>query len=102
MVTRRHRFELDRTDLTWQKYCGFLDLSLEEFKDIQRELLMEQLALVHNGPLGRRLLRGGSPKNVAEFRKMARLTKYGDYLPELAIAPHEEMPPRINTAHVET
>ena len=50
---------------------------------MQRDLLMEQLALVHDSPLGRRLLRGSLPKSVAEFRRTARLTKYGDYLPDL-------------------
>ena len=69
---------------TWQRYCGFLDLSLNEFSEIQRELLMEELALVKDSPLGRRLLRGSSPKSVEEFRRTARLSKYGDYLPDLA------------------
>ncbi|MFQ6026365.1 MAG: GH3 auxin-responsive promoter family protein [Dehalococcoidia bacterium] len=67
----------------WQKYCGFLDLSPEEFKQIQRELLLDELQTVHNSPLGRRLLRGSLPRSIDEFRKVARLTKYGDYLPDL-------------------
>jgi len=67
----------------WRKYCGFLDLTLEEFREIQRELLMDQLLVIHDSVLGRRLLRGSLPKSIAEFRRVARLTKYGDYLPDL-------------------
>ncbi len=69
--------------IAWQKYCGFLDLSMQQFKEIQEQLLMEQLQIVSSSPLGRRLLRGSLPKSVDEFRKVARLTKYGDYLPDL-------------------
>ena len=69
--------------IIWQKYCGFLDLSMQQFKEIQEQLLVEQLKIVSASPLGRRLLRGSLPKSVDEFRKVARLTKYGDYLPDL-------------------
>jgi hypothetical protein len=70
-------------ETVWEKYCGFLDLSLDEFNRIQQELLLDELALVHNSPLGRRLLRGCLPRSVEEFRRTARLTRYGDYLPDL-------------------
>ena len=72
-----------KPETIWQKYCGFLDLSLEEFNQIQRELLLDELQVVGKSPLGRRLLRGSSPRSVDEFRRIARLTKYGDYLPDL-------------------
>ena len=32
-------------DEIWQRYCGFLDLSVKEFMDIQNSLLMEQIGL---------------------------------------------------------
>ena len=67
----------------WSKYCGFLDLTMQQFKNIQEELLLEQLQMVATSPLGRRLLRGSKPTNVADFRRIAKLTKYGDYLPDL-------------------
>ncbi|MBF8267685.1 MAG: auxin-responsive promoter [Dehalococcoidia bacterium] len=71
--------------LVWKKYCGFLDLSLRDFMDIQSELLMEQIDLVHASPLGRHLLRGTAPKSVSEFRSNVPLTTYGGYVPFLSL-----------------
>jgi hypothetical protein len=67
----------------WRKYCGFLELSMREFMDIQEQLLLEQIELVHASPLGRRLFRGTVPHSVAEFRANVPLTTYGDYVPFL-------------------
>ena len=68
----------------WEKYCGFLDLSLAEFNQIQRELLMDELLLVHSSGLGRRLLQGSLPRSIEQFRQAVPLTTYADYQPELA------------------
>jgi len=27
----------------WQRYCGFLELSIDEFMEIQKELLMDEV-----------------------------------------------------------
>ena len=35
-----------RTTEIWQKYCGFIELTLEEFMHIQQRLLLEQLELL--------------------------------------------------------
>ena len=51
--------------ISWRKYCGFLDISTQEFLDIQEQLLLEQIDLVSGSPLGRRLLRGTVPNSVA-------------------------------------
>jgi len=67
----------------WRKYCGFLDLSPKDFSDVQEQLLMEQLSLVHGSPLGRHIMRGARPTSVAEFRERVPLTTYGDYAPYL-------------------
>lgn len=67
-------------DLIWRKYCGFLDLSTDDFSEIQEQLLLEQIDLVHASPLGRRLLRGTVPHSVAEFRANVPLTTYADYV----------------------
>jgi hypothetical protein len=37
-----------------QKYCGFLDLSLAEFMEIQEQILIEQMELVYDSPLGKK------------------------------------------------
>ena len=36
----------------WQEYCGFLDLDMEEYMNIQNRLLMEQMQLWCYCPLG--------------------------------------------------
>lgn len=38
----------------WQEYCGFLDLSMQEYMRIQRRLLMEQVTLMSHCELGHR------------------------------------------------
>ena len=67
----------------WQRYCGFLDLSLEQFKEIQRSLLEEQLELVATSALGRRILGASRPRNIEEFQSSVPLTTYADYEPVL-------------------
>ena len=50
---------------------------------IQRRLLLEQLELLKNCELGRKMMRGAMPKTVEEFREQVPLTTYADYCPEL-------------------
>jgi hypothetical protein len=72
-----------RRDEMWQMCCGFLDLSLEQFMAIQKRLLLEQIELLKNCELGRKIMRGAMPETVDEFREQVPLTIYNDYLPEL-------------------
>ncbi|MBW2608962.1 MAG: GH3 auxin-responsive promoter family protein [Deltaproteobacteria bacterium] len=80
----------------WQKYCGFLDLSLEEFMEMQEHLLLDEIELVANSPLGRKIMQNQKPSSVDEFRKVVPLTTYEDYAPylgqqnedALAVKPH--------------
>ena len=65
----------------WQRYCGFLDLSIEEFMEIQERLLLEQIELVADSPLGKIIMKGQKPASVEEFRRMVPLTTYEDYEP---------------------
>lgn len=67
----------------WQTACGFTEISLDEFMDIQRRLLEEQLGLLKNCELGRKVMRGAKPETVEEFRRDVPLTTYADYCPEL-------------------
>lgn len=66
-------------DQIWQQYCGFLDLTLPEFMEIQNRLMVEQLQLYANCELGRRIMKGKKPASVDEFRKVVPLTQYEDY-----------------------
>lgn len=67
----------------WQRYCGFLDLSLTEFMVMQRRMLWEQLQLLRACELGRHVMRGATPDTVEAFRKEVPLTTYADYAPFL-------------------
>ncbi len=71
-------WERDREGV-WQKYCGFLDISLDAFTGIQEHLLAEQIRLVDQSPLGRRFLPASLPGSAKEFRETVRLTTYEDY-----------------------
>ncbi|MBL7209820.1 MAG: GH3 auxin-responsive promoter family protein [Dehalococcoidia bacterium] len=72
-----------RKEELWQMCCGFIDLSLEQFMHIQQRLLLEQIELLKNCELGRKVMRGAMPKTVEEFREQVPLTTYTDYCPEL-------------------
>jgi hypothetical protein len=66
----------------WAKYCGFFDLSLPEFMEIQENLLMEQIEMISSSALARKFM-PTKPKSVAEFRKTVPLTRFGDYADSL-------------------
>ena len=83
MTTAAELLRQGRRDEIWRKYCGFLDLSLEEFMGIQERLLMEQIDLLSKCELGRKLLGDEVPTSVEEFRESVPLTIYEDYLPYL-------------------
>jgi len=70
-------------DRVWIKYCGFLDIDLEQFMSIQESLLLQQLSQITNCSLGRRLLGKRTPVSVEEYRHIVPSTTYKDYLPEL-------------------
>jgi hypothetical protein len=67
----------------WKMCCGFIYLSLEQFMDIQKRLLLEEIELLKNSEMGRRVMCGAMPETVEEFREQVPLTTYTDYLPEL-------------------
>jgi len=63
----------------WEEYCGFLNLSMDEFMTIQKRLLQEQISLWAPSALGQSILKGKMPQTVDEFRSMVPLTTYEDY-----------------------
>jgi len=83
MITKDELFETGDHKRIWQKYCGFLDLSLQEFMEIQEQLLMEQIELVYDSPLAKKFM-PKKPKDMTEFRKLMPLTTYEDYAPYLS------------------
>ena len=83
MSTARELIRQRKKKEIWQKYCGFIDFSVEEFVETQSHLLMEQLRLLQDCELGDKLLWGMKPSSVEEFRQRVPLTTYKDYVPYL-------------------
>lgn len=90
-----------KQDAMWDEYCGFLSLSTNEYMDIQRRLLSEQLALYCDCELGRRMLNGKRPASVSEFRSASVLTTYGDY-DDILLQHVESALPQKPAAWIET
>ena len=76
----------------WQRCCGFIDLSLNDFMGIQERLLMEQLELLRKCKLGRSIMRGAEPRTVSAFRRQVPLTTYVDYEPFLLTKNERALP----------
>jgi len=83
MATAIELLRQGRTQELWQKYCGFIDLSLEAFMNIQKRLLMEQIQWFGRCELGKKIMGEPLPRNVEEFRQRVPLTTYADYIPYL-------------------
>jgi hypothetical protein len=83
MVTLDELFRQGNHEELWQRCCGFIDLSLQEFMNIQTRLLKEQLVLLKKCELGRHILMGANPETVSEFREEVPLTTYANYAPYL-------------------
>jgi len=79
-------------DEIWHRYCGFIDLSIEQFMTIQERLLTEQIGMVHNSFLGRKIMGERTPRNVEEFRQTVPLTTYQDYEPYLSEQREDVLP----------
>lgn len=67
----------------WSKYCGFLDLSIDEFMVIQKSLLMDEIELVQKSELGKKIIGDHRLENLHDLRKYVPFTTYDDYQPYL-------------------
>ena len=74
----------------WQKYCGFLDLPIGKFMEIQERLLLEQIDLLSKCEIGRHFMGNYVPTSMADFRAHVPLTTHKDYLPYFLRNPHAE------------
>jgi hypothetical protein len=81
-----------RAEELWQMCCGFLKIDINEFMDIQKRLLLQQLELLNNCALGQKIMHGAKPTTVEEFRRQVPLTTYKDYCPELLEKREESLP----------
>ncbi len=84
MLAEDKYFDTLTSDELWQRYCGFLDLSVGEFMEIQNELLMDQIERVWQSSLGRKIMGNSKPLSVQDFQRAVPITTYEDYEPELS------------------
>jgi len=92
MANATELFRQGKTREIWQKYCGFIDLSIDEFMEIQERLLMEQIDLLSKCELGRKIMGDKIPKSVEEFRRNVPLTTYDYYAPYLSKKREDVLP----------
>ena len=92
MSTAMELWRQRKVNEIWQKYCGFIELGVDEFMEIQNHLLLEQLTLLKDCELGRNLLWGTKPSSVEEFRQKTPLTTYRDYAPFLLERREDALP----------
>ncbi len=76
----------------WNHFCSYLDLSVDEFMDIQNKLLMEHIDLLAKCELGKALMGRKTPKSPDEFRNTVPLTDYSFYEPFLADKREDALP----------
>jgi len=96
MLAEDRYFQTLSEEELWQRYCGFLDLSITEFMNIQKVLLADEIERVAESTLGKKIMGTNKPKNLEEFRSIVPLTNYDAYEPYLserreevlAIKPH--------------
>lgn len=85
----------------WNEYCGFLDLNIEEYMQIQNRLLKEQIKMWGDSQLGQKFLKGRHPESIQEFREMVPLTTYEDYA-EILLGRKQEMLPAEPVIWIQT
>lgn len=92
MVSLAELIKEGRTRDAWTKYCGFIDLSMDEFMQVQGRLLREQMEIYSKSLLGKKLFSGYIPKDIEDFRKSIPLTTYKDYNPYFVEKREEVLP----------
>ncbi len=85
-------FKQGKYEELWQRCCGFIDISLDDFMMIQRRLLLEQVEMLRGCRLGRSIMGDVIPKTVEEFREQVPLTTYAEYEPCLLAKDENALP----------
>ena len=81
-----------RKDEIWTKHCGFIDLSINEFMEIQTRLLKEQIQLLKNSVIGKEIMGFPFPETIDEFRQSFPFTRYEDYARYLDVKNEDILP----------
>ena len=79
-------------DTAWERFTGFRNLTVEQFCEIQEQLLVEQIRTIGASKLGMRLLRMGKPRSADEFRENIPFTTYADYTKYLDPIARKDLP----------
>lgn len=72
-------FKKNKKKKLWDKHCYFLDLSLDEFMEIQKEELNNQLKLWNDSKLRHHIINNDIEITINNFREIIPLTTYYDY-----------------------
>ncbi|HLO33385.1 MAG TPA: GH3 auxin-responsive promoter family protein [Anaerolineales bacterium] len=78
-MNSRKLLEEGRRDELWTKHCGFFTLKPDEFMDVQKRLLLEQIDLLGKSQIGKEIFGNTIPTSVEQFRQNVPLTTYSDY-----------------------
>ena len=78
-MNSRKLLEEGRRDELWMKHCGYFTLSPDDFMEVQKRLLLEQINILGKSKIGKQLLGDEIPTSVEEFLQNIPLTTYEDY-----------------------
>jgi hypothetical protein len=79
-------------DGIWKRYCGSVELSMDEFLAVQDQLLADQLQAWQRSALVKKIFGGKIPVTVEKFRESAPLTTYEDYSDALLEKSDKDLP----------
>ena len=91
-VSLGEKLRKQQYDAIWKEYCGFLDLTMQDYMKIQNRLMEEQIQLWSDCELGKSILKGRRPSGIDEFRRLVPLTTYEDYADMLLQKRSETLP----------
>jgi hypothetical protein len=84
--------EEGRKDELWNKHCGYVNLSIQDYMDIQNRLMLEQINLLGLSNLGKHFMGSKIPTSIEEFRQVTPLTRISDYDHLLSDKSEENLP----------
>jgi hypothetical protein len=89
--------EEGRKDELWHKHCGYLNLSRQEFRNIQERLMLEQIGFLRKSSFIRKWMGDRNPASIEEFREITPLTSYSDYAEYLMEKNEDDLPEKPYT-----
>ena len=63
-VSLGEKLRKQQYDAIWKEYCGFLDLTMQDYMKIQNRLMEEQIQLWSDCELGKSILKGRRPSGI--------------------------------------